>query len=187
MLEKVKESLRDCKVTRIGNYEYFVHPLSDGIPFIDPDMMNEVTDAIVSLCDFDRCDYIVTTETMGIPISSAVSIRLGIPYNIIRKRRYGLPGEVEIVQHTGYSSNRLYINGPKRGDRIVIVDDVLSTGGTMMAIMKVLKNVIGCEILDAAVIFGKGDADSRISDEFGIRIRKLIDVEIDGDSVRVRH
>jgi len=177
MNDELKKSVENCDVMRIGDYEYFIHPLADGIPSIDPKILDKAADALISICDFD-CDYIVAAEAMGIPIATALSLKLGIPYTVIRKRKYNLPGEVDISQCTGYSKNSMYINGLKKGDRVVLVDDVLSTGGTMKAMIGALKDTIGCVIVDAAVIFGKSDKDDEIYREFGVKVKRLIDARI---------
>ena len=177
MTDELKRSVESSDVIRIGDYQYFIHPLSDGVPSIDPELLNEAADRMISMCDFD-CDYIVTAEAMGIPIATAISLKLGIPFTIVRKRKYDLPGEVDIAQYTGYSKSSMYINGLKKGDRVVLIDDVLSTGGTLKAIIDALKNRIGCEIVDAAVIFGKSDKDEEIYREFGVRVKRLIDARI---------
>jgi len=31
-LERLRASLKDCPIVRFGDYEYFVHPITDGIP-----------------------------------------------------------------------------------------------------------------------------------------------------------
>ena len=59
---------------------------------------------------------------MGIPLAAALSLKMNIPFIIIRKRSYGLPGEVDVEQITGYSKSKLYINNLKKGDNIIIVD-----------------------------------------------------------------
>ena len=186
MDDELIRSVESSKVMRIGDYEYFIHPLSDGIPSLSPELLNLAADRMISMCDFD-CDVIVTAETMGIPITTAISLRLGIPYTVVRKRRYNLPGEIDIAQYTGYSKNSMYINGLKRGDRVVVIDDVLSTGGTMKAIIDALKNTIGCTIVDAAVIFGKSDVDESIYREFGVRVKRLVDARIGDGRVVVNH
>ena len=62
---------------------------------------------------------------MGLPLTAPLSIRTGIPMVIARKRSYGLEGEVEVSQETGYSKGSIYLNDIKEGERIVIIDDVL--------------------------------------------------------------
>ena len=128
---------------------------------------------------FSSTCAIVTAETLGLPIATSVSLKLGIPYTVVRKRKYGLPGEVDISQRTGYSKNSMYINGVKKGDMVVVIDDVLSTGGTMKAMLDALINRIGCTVVDAAVVFGKNFMSSdEIFDEFGIRVKTLFDTRV---------
>ena len=178
MAERLLKSIEEAEIMEINGYQYFIHPMSDGIPSIDPELLKEAADLMISKCSFD-CDLIVTAETMGIPIATAVSLKLGIPYTVVRKRKYGLPGEVDISQRTGYSKNSMYINGVKKGDRVVVIDDVLSTGGTMKAMLDALINRIGCTVVDAAVVFGKNFMSSdEIFDEFGIRVKTLFDTRV---------
>jgi adenine phosphoribosyltransferase len=183
MLEKLKRSLENAPVVMMGDYEYFVHPITDGIPHMDPEVMKEVIDRFHNIGHFD-CDYIVAPEAMGIPLAVPLSLRTGIPYNVIRKRKYGLPGEVSVHQVTGYSEKELYINGLKRGDRVVIVDDVLSTGGTLSAIIKAFHSM-GVKIVDIVIVIEKGDRKKAIEDELGEKIRTLVKVEVRNGKVIV--
>ncbi len=186
MTDLLKKSLEDSPVMDINGYQYFINPLSDGIPSVDPKILSEAAEKIISMCNFD-CDCIVTAETMGIPVTTAISLILDIPFTVIRKRRYNLPGEVDISQSTGYSRNSMYINGLKKGDKVVVIDDVLSTGGTMKAILDALINRIGCKVVDAAVIFGKSDVGDEIFDEFGVRVKTLFDTRIVDGKLTLTH
>lgn len=176
MLDKLKQSLRGSDIVNMGDYPYFVHPITDGIPHMDPPVLQEVVDHILAIADL-RCDYLVTAEAMGIPLIVPVSLRTGIPYNIVRKRRYGLPGEVKVLQVTGYSRKELYINGLARGDRVVVMDDVLSTGGTLRAILTAFKTM-GVGVVDVIVAVEKGDMKADIERDLGLRIKTLVKVEV---------
>ena len=183
MLERLKVSLESCPVVKMGDYEYFVHPVTDGIPRMDPGLLEEVLDSICELCDF-RCDLIVGAEAMAIPLMVPLSLRTGVPYNIVRKRRYGLPGEVSVRQVTGYSCKDLYINGIERGQRVVVLDDVISTGGTLRALIKALREV-GAEIVDAIVVVEKTDHKVALEQELGVRIKTLVKVRVGDGRVTV--
>lgn len=178
------ESLKDCPVMDRNGYQYFIHPLADGVPSIDPKLLDDVASAIIEITDLD-CDYIITSEALGLPISTAVSLKCGRPMLIVRKRPYGLPGEVVIDQSTGYSKNELYINCVKKGDRVVILDDVISTGGTMRALISSLKK-IGCTIVDACVIFGKSEVSEDIEKEFGVKVKSVAQIRIADGKVTLR-
>lgn len=183
MLERLKRSLEESPVVRMGDYDYFVHPITDGIPRMDPSVLQEVLDRILEVGDFD-CDLILAPEAMGIPLAVPLSLRTGIPYNVVRKRRYGLPGEVSLQQTTGYSRTDMFINGISEGDRVVIVDDVISTGGTIAAIVKALQGM-GALIVDIIVVVEKGDRRPILERELGVVIKTLVKVEVRQGRTRV--
>lgn len=163
-LKRLKESLEKSLVVKKGDYDYFVHPLTDGVPVIEPELLEEVAQAIYDIIKRNKnenIDKIVTIEAMGIPIGAALSLKTGIPFNIIRKKSYGLKREVSVQQITGYSKSELYINGINKGDRVLLVDDVYSTGGTINAVVKALQE-IGAEIVDTIVIVMKSDKKADI-------------------------
>ncbi|OPY27277.1 MAG: Hypoxanthine/guanine phosphoribosyltransferase [Methanomassiliicoccales archaeon PtaU1.Bin030] len=182
MLDKLKQSLLESPVVRMGDYSYFVHPITDGIPCMEPAILQEVIDRIMEIGDL-RCDRLVTAEAMGIPLVAPISLLTGIPYNIVRKRQYGLPGEVCVTQVTGYSRKELYINGLGRGDRVVVMDDVISTGGTLRAIIKAFQGM-GVEVVDVIVVVEKGEGRAELERELGIRIKTLVKVDVrDGRTI----
>jgi adenine phosphoribosyltransferase len=186
MLELLKKSLLEAPVVKKGDYYYVVHPITDGVPYIEKELLDEITDAmkkeIEKLGDIDR---IVTIEAMGIPLASVLSMKTGIPFTIIRKRQYGLPGEISVEQVTGYSKSKLYINGLKKGDKIVIVDDVLSTGGTLRAVLNALKKM-GVKIEGVIIVVDKGEVAEKIQEEFSIQIKKLIEIDVVDGKVIIR-
>lgn len=183
MLERLKDSLERSEIVRFGEYQYFVHPITDGIPAMDPKILEEVLDRMQEVGCMD-CDLIIGAEAMAIPLMVPLSLRTGIPYNVVRKRKYGLPGEVSVRQTTGYSEKDLYINGLKKGDRVVIVDDVISTGGTLRAIVKALQSM-GVSIVDIIIVVQKTDHLERMEAELGVRIKTLVKVEVRDGKVRV--
>jgi adenine phosphoribosyltransferase len=176
MLENFRRSLEAAPIVKMGNYEYFVHPVTDGIPFMEAEVMKEIIDRIQNVGDFD-CDYIVAPEAMGIPLAVPLTLRTGIPYNVVRKRRYKLPGEVSVHQVTGYSDKEMYINGLKQGDRIVIVDDVISTGGTLRALVQAFQKM-GVTIVDIIIVVEKGEKKEELEAELKVKIKTLVKVEV---------
>lgn len=151
----LEKSFLESLIIKRNEYPYFINPISDGVPIVDPALLKEVVNGMIDVCEF-KCDVILAPEAMGISLATALSLRLDIPYSIIRKRRYGIPGEIQVYRDTGYSSGNIYINGLKRGDRVVIVDDTLSTGGTIRALISSLISH-GIEIADVLVVFDKTD------------------------------
>ncbi|HOE53037.1 MAG TPA: hypoxanthine/guanine phosphoribosyltransferase [Methanomassiliicoccales archaeon] len=183
MLERLKESLERSDVVRFGEYQYFVHPITDGIPAMDPRVLEEVLDRIFDMMPMD-VDYLVGAEAMAIPLIVPLSLMTGIPYNVVRKRRYGLPGEVSVRQTTGYSEKELFINGLRKGDRVIVMDDVVSTGGTLRAIVKALR-AMGVEVADIIVVIRKTDRLEELERDIRQKVRTLVSVEVRDGRVHV--
>ena len=177
-LELLKKSLKKAPVVKKRGYHYVVHPITDGVPEIKPELLDEVTREMqkrIESCG--SIDKIVTMEAMGIPLATVLSSNMNIPFTIIRKRSYGLPGEVSVEKVTGYSKSKLYINGLSKGDKIVIVDDVLSTGGTLRAVLSVFKKM-GVVIKGVFVAVDKGNTAREIMDEHKVPITTLVDIDV---------
>jgi adenine phosphoribosyltransferase len=176
LLERLKRSLLAAPVFKRGSYNYFIHPITDGVPEMEPELIREVAAHVVRIADLD-VDKIVTVEAMGIPIGTALSLMADVPMIIIRKRKYGLPGEIEVSQVTGYSKSQLFLNGIKKGDRVIVVDDVVSTGGTMLAVLQSLQ-VAGAVVKDVVAVIQRGDGVKRLAAE-GYDVKTIVRVEVD--------
>jgi adenine phosphoribosyltransferase len=177
-LEHLMQSLYMAPIVKKGDYDYVIHPITDGVPYITPGLLKEVSDELkkhIKKCG--KFDRIVTMEAMGIPLASALSLDMGIPFTIIRKREYGLPGEVSIEQVTGYSKSKMYINGLKKGDTIILVDDVLSTGGTLKAVLYVLTEM-GVIVKGVFIAINKGSCKEEIAKIYNVPITTIVDIEV---------
>lgn len=176
-LRRLRESLRDCPVVDRDGYGYFVNPMADGIPRVDAELLSEVVDGIVEVADLD-CDVILAPEAMGLPIAAALTLRTGIPYLAIRKRRYGLPDEISFGQRTGYSRSEMHVGTLRPGERVAIVDDVVDTGGTVRAAVAALRRA-GVEVTEVVAVFDRCEEPGRLSEEIGVPVRCLLRIAME--------
>jgi adenine phosphoribosyltransferase len=103
---------------------------------------------------------------------------------VVRKRKYGLDGEVSISQVTGYSESEMFINDINEGDRVIVLDDVLSTGGTLTALLTALED-IGANVVDTVAVIKKvGGTNELEQTEFEPKTLINVDV-VDGEVVIV--
>lgn len=180
-----ENTIRELEQSRIIKHgtepQYFLNGLCDGIPYINPTVLKELSDYIASIIPSQDIDRIVCVEAMGIPIATVLSCHLNIPLTIIRKKRYNLPTEYEITQNTSYKKNKkLYINGLTENMNILLIDDVISTGNTIREIIKgltdlkinILHTVILVEIINK---YYKKD----------INYTSLLQIKIKNDKVEV--
>ena len=146
--------------------------------------MCSTADDLVRRADLEAVDKIVAPEAMGIHIATAVSLATDIPIVVVRKRSYGLEGEVAISQVTGYDESEMYVNGVDADDRVLVLDDVYSTGGTLAAVTAALED-IGAHIVDVVVAIRKVGGEKALADS-PHEPTSLIDVDVvDGEVVIV--
>ena len=183
-MERLRQSFDEAPVIeKDGGYEYVVLPISNGVPMLEPALLREVVVGITRVADLVDVDKIVTPEAMGIHISTAVSLQTDLAVTVVRKREYGLPGEVEIHQETGYSESAMFVNDVEEGDRVLVLDDLLSTGGTMRALTDALDD-IGAEIADVVVVVRKVGSDSEMAGS-PHDVTSLVDIEVSDGEVTV--
>jgi adenine phosphoribosyltransferase len=180
-MERLFESLREAPIIEKNGYHYFVHPISDGVPTLHPELLREITVRIVRKADLTDVDKIVAPEAMGIHISTALSLATDIPLVVARKRGYGLDGEVSLSKATGYEESDIYINDISDGDRVLVIDDVLSTGGTLSALLPALED-IGAEIVDTVIVIKKVGGGNEL-DGTDYKPKTLVNVNVEGGEV----
>ena len=177
-LSVLQDSLRGSPIIWKGEYPYFIHPISDGIPRMDADVLRATRNLIVEMVDWSKIDLIVSVEAMGLPLLAAVGDATGKPTVVIRKREYGMEGEVRVDVSTGYSQSTTYINDISPGERILIVDDVISTGGTLEPILATLEEM-GVILQDIVIAIENGEGRERLAKERpGWPIRTLARIDI---------
>ena len=180
-MEKLRASLEGAPIIDKDGYSYLVHPLSNGVPMLDPALLREVVVAIIRAADLD-VDKIVAPEAMGIHIATALSLQTDVPLVVVRKREYGLENEVALHKTTGYSESEMFLNDIEAGDRLLIVDDLLSTGGTLAAICDALDE-IGATVADIVVVFRKVGPSAL--DETAHEVTSLLDISVGEHGVEI--
>jgi len=108
-------------------------------------------------------EVLVTPEVKAVPLAHAISVRTGVPYVVVRKteKPYMVGARRHtVVSITTGSPQDLVIDGadvPRLvGRRVAIVDDVVSTGGTLTALAELLHEV-GASHVATMVVFTEGD------------------------------
>jgi adenine phosphoribosyltransferase len=67
---------------------------------------------------------------------------------------------------------------------VLFVDDVVSTGGTLGAILEALQR-IGAKVVDIVVVFEKGDGRAKVEERHNVKVKTLLRVEVLDGQVRL--
>jgi len=119
----------------------------------DGEAFKEACDRIIEFAKEVNADVVVGPESRGFIFGCPVSYALGIGFVPVRKPGK-LPRETVSYRYDlEYGSNELHIHsdGIKKGQRVLVVDDLLATGGTIEATVKLVEElggeVVGCAFL----------------------------------------
>lgn len=113
-------------------------------------------------------DYIITAEAKGIPLAHEMARQHGdAKYVVARKKAKAYMSgvfEVDVTSITTKGEQKLYLDTVEadmmKGKRILIVDDVVSTGESLIALEK-LVNTAGGNIVGKMFVLAEGDAAER--------------------------
>lgn len=191
-LQEVVRALKSARIVKFrqlggGFYDYVMSPITDG-NILTPRLIWAMGLELLRILNIEGADYILVPEAMGIHIGSVMSILSGKPLVIARKRRYGVEGEIEVVKRTAYGEDRMYINGLKSGDKVVIADAIIATGGTLSSLIKALLKH-GVEIVDVGVLVEKEElcGVERVLKETGFKVKSVVRIRVHEGEVVVEY
>ncbi len=133
----------------------------------DTTLVEKCADALAAkLKTLGAVDLLVCPEAKGIPLTHAIAVRLGVDYIVARKsvKSYmeePLTSEVKSITTAGTQMTVIDGADAKRlaGKRVCVVDDVVSTGGSLIALESLLART-GCTVVTkVAALLEEGGYD----------------------------
>ena len=116
----------------------------------DPVLFRASIDLFLERCRGKNVDKIVGIDARGFLFGSAVAYELGLGFVPIRKRGK-LPYATEVAKYSleyGEAEMEMHTDAITDGERVVLVDDLLATGGTSAAAAVLIRNA-GANIVEA--------------------------------------
>ncbi len=113
--------------------------------FKDPAAYKQLVDSIVESLGGQRIDVVVGPEARGFVLGSALAYALGAGFVLARK-----PGKLpcKTIRHEyaleyGSDALEIHTDAIKPGERVLVVDDLLATGGTALATIRLVEQAGG--------------------------------------------
>ena len=129
---------------------------------LDPEATDHCIEQIIKHFEGKKIDKIVGVESRGFIFGALVANKFNLPFVIVRKCGK-LPAETERIEYeTEYSTDCIEIHKDAidEGDNILIVDDLIATGGTAAAQAKLIEK-LGAKIVGFAFIVELSDLKPR--------------------------
>lgn len=128
----------------------------------DGDAFHDACDRLIEFARRLEADVIVGPESRGFMFGCPVSYALGVGFVPVRKPNKLPRKTLSCSYDLEYGSNTLemHVDGIRPGQRVVIIDDLLATGGTVEATIKMIKE-LGGEPVGCAFIIELSDLHGR--------------------------
>ncbi|KAB1076175.1 adenine phosphoribosyltransferase [Methylobacterium planeticum] len=119
----------------------------------DPRAFRRAVDALVHPYAGGRIDQVAGIEARGFILGGAVAHQLSSGFVPIRKKGKLPHKTVSIAYALEYGTDEIeiHVDAIKPGDRVLLVDDLIATGGTAMAAVNLLRR-IGAEVVAACFV-----------------------------------
>jgi len=119
----------------------------------DPVALKSAAEALAAPYQGNKVDMVAAAEARGFIFAAPMAIQLGAGFVPIRK-----PGKLPFDLHSfayeleyGTDELQMHVDGVTAGQRVLLVDDLLATGGTMEACCRLLEKceaeIVGCSFL----------------------------------------
>lgn len=132
----------------------------------------KLIDAFVHRYHGADIDAIAAVDARGFIIGSALAYELNASFVPVRKKGK-LPFDTLVEDYEleyGTASVELHKDAFKSGDRVILVDDLIATGGTMLAAARLIRR-IGAEIVEVAAMIDLPDlGGSKRLQEEGLQV-----------------
>lgn len=182
----LESAFDDKPLVRVGGYQFILNPLTEQIPATAPDLLAEAAARVLKAANLEQVTKIVGEEDRGAILVAATSLQSRLPFGLARWNPSGVPGQIEVEFAMEYTAGKLYLNGVEPGDRVLIVDDLISTGGTLIALIRAIRNS-GAAVCDAVCVAEKIEYGgvARVKAETGIAVKTLVRVSVSGERSKV--
>lgn len=155
------ESIRELLLSRIRDVADYPKPgvmFKDITPLLaDPVAFTALTDSLAELCVRHGATKIVGLEARGFILAAPVAVRAGLGFVPVRKAGK-LPGAtLSQAYELEYGTAEIEIHAEDLApdDRIMVIDDVLATGGTAEASLELIRRA-GAQVAGVAVLMELG-------------------------------
>ncbi len=162
-------------IVKLRRTNYIVNPLLDHHPETRYELVKDAVQELSKMTSFSKADKIVAEEDRGGYVAAILAYKLKKSLAMVKWNPIDLEGQFVINFRNSYTHGKMYLYGVKPGDKVILVEDLIDSGGTIISMIKLLRKA-KVEILDVICLAEKQEANGskRIEKETGIKIKSIL-------------
>ena len=142
--------------------------------FQDPDAFQAIVEAFAVDCTERRIGVVAAVDARGFIVGGALACRMRLPFVLVRKKGK-LPFKTlaeDYALEYGKGTVEVHADACKPGARVLIVDDLIATGGTLLRRRPSCSRTLGGDVVGVAAVIDLPDlGGSRKLREAGLSVR----------------
>ncbi|WP_251554309.1 pur operon repressor [Neobacillus muris] len=165
-----------------GGYLYLTDILGN------PQIVQKAGRIIASAYADAKIDVVMTIATKGIPLAYAVASQLNVPVVIVRRDSKVTEGPTVSINYVSGSAKRIQTmvlskRSLKEGSQVLIVDDFMKAGGTVLGMVSMLEE-FNASVSGIAVLVEAEETEERLVDDY-LSLVKLSNVDLKEKKINV--
>lgn len=166
-----------------GQYQFHVFSVGERGTRLPYALIDEVLKGLLEKIDHHghSFDYIISVVPAGTQWGLLVAHELKKPLVLVIDHSTGFPDEYMVHQTSPVYDRDLFFAGFEAGDKVIVLDDVISTGATMDIVVDALRKRYKVKVVGIFCIITKGDAYKQI--EKSVPLHSLINLTLDGQII----
>lgn len=144
----------------------------------NPKIFQLVIKILVERYKTENIDIVAGLDARGFIFGPVIAYELGVGFVPVRKKGklpYQTISESYTLEYGESTVVEIHVDAVKKGDRVILIDDLIATGGTMLAGCKLIEK-LGAKVVECAVVndllYLKGS--QRIKDS-GFRVYSILE------------
>lgn len=177
MNDYITETFNNQPIVQVSGKKYCINSITDHLPITQPELLQQIINEMTEKMNYESVDFLVGEEDRGGYICALMSVAWKKPFTLTKWNPSGFEGDVLIEFRNAYTHGNLYLNGIKemKGKKVIIVEDIIDTGGTIIAMTNLLR-AHSVEVVGIIAVAEKVDYKGleRIEQETGITPKVLV-------------
>jgi orotate phosphoribosyltransferase len=129
----------------------------------NPEVLQEIANEMAELINDDQYEMIAGMELGAVPLAVALALKTKIPYVIIRK------------EPPSHGTGKQVVGNVQTGQKVLIVEDVATTGGSVIKAIEVLRNE-GLTVEKVFVVVDREEGAAEKLKDYDVELLPLVKV-----------
>jgi adenine phosphoribosyltransferase len=170
----------------VKDRNFLINPLTDHTPTTTYPLLQDTILSLAQLTDYSKADKLMGEEDRGGFLVALMAYHFKMPFGMVKWNPTGYEGQQSIKFRNAYTEGTLYLNGVQKGDKVILVEDMIDSGGTIVAMVNMLK-AASIELVDLVIIAEKEEyrGAERIKRETGVEPKLLLKFSSSGKTSKV--